>query len=371
LTHGPLFEPRDPHFDEPSRALFLRFRALGAALDASPAGDVFDRGALRALGDEGLFALAEHDDPTPMFAAFEGLCAGHADNGFLISCVAHAIALRVLSRALPAGADRRWLAPLREARALAAVANAEPHGGTDALSVRTEATRVEGGARVSGRKRSITNAGEADVLLVSAIERAERESALRVYAVDGWSIGLHQRRRTDRVGLMSSPTGDVLARAVFVPSERIIDDGRAVFRECFALERGMVGAMFAAMLRRATVRAARLLAQRPELAAHQWVQGRALDAREALVWVESALYFARARYRSGAPCEAELSTLKARGAELTRAALESVLLLHGARGLSPSLGLERELRDALALSVLGGTLEQHRAVSARSLARET
>lgn len=371
-----LDDPRDPAWGPRERALFARYRDLARARVNPRAAEhdarrAFDRASFAALGEHGLYALGVDDLPG-LLAALEGLATGCDDAGFAVSVVAHAgVAVPVLYGEGCAALRERWGPGLVAGSLLAAVANAEPSGGTDVLRVRSRARPHGDGVRLSARKRSITNLGAADVVFVSAraLDAPDPGRAVAAYVLDARAPGCHQRARVDRMGLWTSPTGDLVARNVALPPDARLCDGVAFFRRCFALERLAVGALFVGALRRAVRRMAAWLGERPALAAHQYVQQRAVRARCALASTEALLFAARRAWLAGAPCEAELSALKLDGAERALAAAEDQVRLFGARGYQTALGAEKDLRDLLGLTMLGGTAELHQGVVFRALQR--
>jgi alkylation response protein AidB-like acyl-CoA dehydrogenase len=290
--------------------------------------------------------------------------------------VAHAgVAVPVLARFASARVRADVLPPMVRGEALAAVANAEPASGTDALGVRARAVpdvmHGPGWLRLSARKRSITNVGEADVVLVSArrCDAPDPRRAIAAYVLDGGSPGCHQRRRLARMGLWTSPTGDLIARRVAVAPDAFLCDGVEFFRACFALERLAVGALYAGALRRAVRRAVAFVRARPALAAHQYVQQRVVAARTSLALVEALLFEARRAYLAGEPCEAALSALKGEGAERALASAQDVVRLLGAQGYEGAAGEEKDVRDLVGLTLLGGTSELHKGVVFRAAMR--
>src|SRR6476469_10568667 len=64
---------------------------------------------------------------------------------------------------------KRWLSPLTGPKPpMTSLATTEPESGSDAASISTVATRVDGGYRISGQKAWISNAGAADFYVVFA-----------------------------------------------------------------------------------------------------------------------------------------------------------------------------------------------------------
>ncbi len=371
-----LDDPRDPTWNSEERALFTRFRDAARELvnprvAAHEASRSFDRASFAALGARGLYELGA-DGLSPLLAALEGLSTGSDDAGFAISVIAHAgVAVPVIRELAPPSLRDRVLPRAISGEHLVAVANAEPSGGTDVLGVRARVRPAGGRLALSGRKRSITNVGCADVILVSARDMTAPDAprSIAAYAVDAGARGCHQRARVDRMGLWTSPTGDLIARNVALSDDARLCEGVAFFRRCFALERLAVGALYVGALRRALRRMTAWLSSRPSLAEHQYVQQRVVRARCSLAAVESLLFATRRMFLAGQRCEAELSALKCEGAERALDAAEDAVRLMGARGYETRSGAEKDARDLTGLTMLGGTAELHQGVIFRAAKR--
>jgi alkylation response protein AidB-like acyl-CoA dehydrogenase len=87
--------------------------------------------------------------------------------------------------------------------------------------------------------------------------------------------------------------------------------------------------------------------------------------------MEALLYHARTSYLAGTHCEAELSVLKWRGVDWALEGAEHVLRLTGARGYESARGPEKDVRDLMGLSLLGGTCELHKGVVFTATTRGT
>jgi alkylation response protein AidB-like acyl-CoA dehydrogenase len=127
----------------------------------------YPRAIVAASGLTGLFAAAgsgglELSYPDGM-AVFEELGRGDASLAFSLSM--HNAVTAIVGAA---GGDLggRWAGPLARGKALGGFSLTEPHAGSDAARVTTEAVREAGGWRVSGRKAWVSLAGEADLFLV-------------------------------------------------------------------------------------------------------------------------------------------------------------------------------------------------------------
>ncbi|TXG64627.1 hypothetical protein EZV62_011621 [Acer yangbiense] len=93
----------------------------------------------------------------------------------------------------------------------------EPDYGSDASSLRTTATKVEGGWILEGQKRWIGNSTFADVLIIFA--RNTTTNQINGYIVKKNAHGLTATKIENKIGLRIVQNGDILLKKVFVPDE--------------------------------------------------------------------------------------------------------------------------------------------------------
>lgn len=119
-------------------------------------------------------------------------------------------------------------------------ATSEPGASTD-LSVqalRTEAVRVEGGYRLDGTKRWITNAPVAHYMTVLA----RMDGAMSMFLIDLSSDGVSIGSPDKKMGNHSQLTADVKFSEVFIPDSHLIgDEGRGLKAALTSLTLGRVG----------------------------------------------------------------------------------------------------------------------------------
>jgi alkylation response protein AidB-like acyl-CoA dehydrogenase len=121
-------------------------------------------------------------------AACEQLAA--ADFGFTMSWVnSHNVAARLASAA-PAALAHRFVPALLAGERLGCTALSEPGAGSDFAAITTRAARVPGGWRIDGAKAWITNAAEAEVIVLYAqTEPGHGGRGIAGFVVDGTRAG--------------------------------------------------------------------------------------------------------------------------------------------------------------------------------------
>lgn len=129
--------------------------------------------------------------------------------------------------ALRVGANDEQLAALlpglAAGRQLGAFALTEPDSGSDIGSMRTKAQEDGDGWRLSGSKTFISNAKEADLLVVFAkTDPAAGFRGISCFAIPGGSSGLNFSEPQDKCGLRSAPTYTVFLDEVAVPRTALL-----------------------------------------------------------------------------------------------------------------------------------------------------
>nr|GMC63314.1 acyl-coenzyme A oxidase 4, peroxisomal [Ipomoea batatas] len=93
----------------------------------------------------------------------------------------------------------------------------EPEYGSDASSLKTIATKVEGGWIIEGQKRWIGNSTFADILVIFA--RNTGTNQINGFIVKKNAPGLQATKMENKIGLRIVQNGDILFNKVFVPDE--------------------------------------------------------------------------------------------------------------------------------------------------------
>ena len=168
-----------------------------------------------------------------------GVTVDEARGGAGLGYLAHVVAMEEISRAsasvgLSYGAhsnlcvnqlhrwgddeqQARYLPRLISGEHLGALAMSEPGAGSDVMSMRTTAVRDGDDYVLNGSKMWITNAPQADVLIVYAVTDAERQR-LSAFVVERGTTGLSTPQKLDKLGMRGSDTSEVLFEDCRVPA---------------------------------------------------------------------------------------------------------------------------------------------------------
>lgn len=99
----------------------------------------------------------------------------------------------------------------------------ETGSGSDVLSMKIKAEKVEGGYVLNGNKFWITNAPVADTLVVYArTDPEDRTKGVTTFIVEKDFKGFSTGKKLDKFGLRGSDTAELIFEDCFVPEENIL-----------------------------------------------------------------------------------------------------------------------------------------------------
>ena len=113
---------------------------------------------------------------------------------------------------------KRYLPAMAAGEVIGCFGLTEPDSGSDPASMRTYATKTQGGWKLSGAKMWITNAPIADI----AIVWAKTDAGIRGFIVDTKSQGVSCPEIKHKMSLRASITGELVFDQVFVPDENLL-----------------------------------------------------------------------------------------------------------------------------------------------------
>jgi alkylation response protein AidB-like acyl-CoA dehydrogenase len=250
----------------------------------------------------------------------------------------------------------------------------EPDAGSDAASLGLRAERVEGGYKLSGSKKWISNAPEADIYSVFA--RTTPDAGARgvtAFAIPGETAGV-SGRSLDL--LAPHAIGTVELDGAFVPDDHVlgeVDGGFTVAMRTLDLFRPSVGAFAVGMCQAA-------LDASVEHAGSRLSFGRPLREFQAIsqqlgemaVRTKAArllVYEAAAAYDAGERVTRAAAMAKLYATEAAQTVVDMAIQVHGAQALERGHLLEHLYRDVRATRIYEGTSEIQREIIARELYR--
>jgi alkylation response protein AidB-like acyl-CoA dehydrogenase len=306
----------------------------------------------------------------------EALGYGCHDNGLLFSLNAQmwSVELPLVTFGTPAQ-QRTYLPGLVSGDIIGGHAMTEPESGSDALHMRTRAERQGGHYLLNGAKQYITNAPVADVLLVYAAA-ADRPglAGLSAFLVDAATPGLEITSGFEKMGLRTSPMGEIALTDCLVPAENRLGPegaGMAIFNSSMEWERSCLFASSVGAMRRqldACVGYARSREQFGQpIGKFEAVAGKLADMYVRLEAARLLIYHVAWLKQQGRSAPAEAAAAKLFTSEAWVRSSQDAIQTHGAWGYLKDSGIERDLRDAVAGTIYSGTSEIQRVVLARML----
>ena len=281
---------------------------------------------------------------------------------------------------------KRWAGELLTLEKIGSWAITEPNSGSDAFgSMQSTARRDgEGGYILNGSKTFITNGPYADtIVFICKLDDGETPPAQRKilhFVLDRGMEGLEQTKPLRKMGMHSSPTGELFLNDVRVGVDRLLGEteeipakeGREAAKATFTMERTGVAAMALGIITRCLelcIDYARDRVQfgRP-IGEYQLIQLKIAKMEVARMNVQNLVYRTiemQAAGESMGIAEASACKLYSAGAAV-EVALEAVQLF-GGNGYMAEYGVEQLARDAKVLQIYGGTDEIQVSQIARSL----
>jgi alkylation response protein AidB-like acyl-CoA dehydrogenase len=270
----------------------------------------------------------------------------------------------------------RWLPTMLGGQTLGAYCLSEPHCGSDAAALTTRAERVGDQYEVTGTKAWITHAGVADFynLMVRTGETGAKGISCLVTpaATPGMSFATPEHK----MGMMASPTAQVVLDGAHVPAEDLVGSPGDGFRIAMqALDAGRLGisACAVGLARGALDEAVRYARDRQafgqSISGFQGLQFMLADM-DTQIHAARALLLEAARLKdAGRPFTLPAARAKLLATDVAmRVTTDAVQVLGGA-GYTTDFPVERYMREAKVLQIVEGTNQIQRLVIGRALAR--
>lgn len=259
-------------------------------------------------------------------------------------------------------------------RSLGAFALTEPGAGSNPADMKTRAVREGNGYRITGTKHFISNAGEADFIVVYAkTDPAAGARGISAFVVDpkagGVRFGLPERTMGLRGGHVFEVSIDCLVAeedrlgpegSGFRTALKVLDGGRVEIAACAV---GIAEAALGAAI---------------EWAKQRRVGGEPIAGFQGLQWmladmatdIEAARFLgmaAAAKREAGERYSRESSMAKLFASEMAGRVTDKAIQIHGGYGYTRDLPLERYARDVRIFRIYEGSSEIQRNIIARTI----
>jgi len=270
----------------------------------------------------------------------------------------------------------RYLPPLFAARHLGAYALSEASSGSDAASLRARAERPVGSStyRLTGTKRFISHAGEAETYLVMARTGGEGPAGISAFIVEkGWPR-FDFGKLEEKMGWHSSPMRELVFEGCDVPPENLVGEEGIGFKIALAaLDGGRLGiAACSVGVAQAALEAALGFTREREQFGRPVIQNQGVQfmLADMATQIEASrrLYRAAARARdAGEPFSVGASMAKLFASDTAMRVTTDAVQLFGGYGYMQEYPVERYMREAKALQIVEGTNQVQRMIIGRAL----
>ena len=356
---------------------------LNDGLEARDDAGTFSRDAWMKCAEFGVLGLpvpAEYGgqglDLVTTTIAMEALGWGCRDNGLVFSLNAQMWAVQMpIVHYGSEDQKREWLPRLVTGRAIGAHAITEPGAGSDVFSLTTKAERRSGGYLLNGQKTFATNAPVADLALAFAyLQRDGERPALTAFLVPRGTPGVTFGNPIPKMGLRTSPMGEVIFEDCFVPdSARLGPEGAGmrIFNSAMEWERACIFAGHLGAMERLLDDCISYAKKRKQfgqpIAKFESIADKIVDMKVAIEAGRWLLYKVGWLAGKGKNAVLEAAMAKLFVSEMHNQAALAALQLHGGYGYMKEYPIEREVRDALSGTLYSGTSEMQRKIIARCL----
>jgi alkylation response protein AidB-like acyl-CoA dehydrogenase len=278
----------------------------------------------------------------------------------------------ILSRGTIAQKER-WALPLLTFEKVGAWAITEPGSGSDAFGSMRSTARRDGDEYVlNGSKTFITNGPYADtIVFICKLDEGNPPSERKIltFVLDSGMPGLEQSKPLKKMGMHSSPTGELFLTDVRVGRDRLVGEteevaggGREAAKATFLQERSGVAAMALGIISQCLDLSVAYARERVQfgqpIGEFQLIQEKLARMEVARLNVQNLVFRVIEASASDAGFTlAEASAMKLYAARAaTEVALEAVQI-YGGNGYMSEFQVEQLARDAKVLQIYAGTDE--------------
>ncbi|MDP8905546.1 MAG: acyl-CoA dehydrogenase family protein [Chloroflexota bacterium] len=273
----------------------------------------------------------------------------------------------------------RFLIPMAQGHVLGAYGLTEPEAGSDSGGTRTSARFEDGDGGwwvLNGRKRFITNAGQAGTYIVTARTsgRDDGSPEISAFIVEADTPGFAVGRLEEKLGLHASATGELLFEECRIPADRLLGqrgEGWKLFLKTLDGGRISIGAMAVGLAQAALDASVSYARERRQfgrpIGSFQAVAFMIADMATEVEAARAMVYRAAWLKDQGRDYGLAAAQAKLFASEVSQRATNMGVQVHGGYGYVEEYKVERYLRDAKLTELGEGTSQIQRLVIGRKV----
>jgi len=273
---------------------------------------------------------------------------------------------------------QKYIPPLINAEDYGCFALTEADTGSDVAAMRTNAKEVDDGFIINGSKMWISGVPYATVGIIFAMtDREKKHRGMTAFMVDMKSAGIEQRAITEKLGLHSSPTGEIIFEDVKVPKDAVIGKPGDGFKiAMFMLDRTRLScAARAAAVSEKCFELAKQYANERTQFGGPIIEFQMIQDQLARMWCEHeaakflvyrAAWMVDHPEASGGRPTLYISTAKYYCAEAAVMAANEAMKVYASYGYGNEYPIERYYRDAKSYQSVEGTSNIQKVIIARN-----
>lgn len=337
---------------------------------------------IRGLGEIGVFGIQYSEEYGGMgegmvsFAlALEELARVDASVAAIV--MANSSPLTILNLFGSEEQKHKWMTPIIEGKGITAIGLTEASGGSDALALKTKATKVDNGWSINGNKLFITNSGNelnkyAVVAAITGSKDGKKETSSFIVARDtpGYSVG----PKIHTIGWQAADSRELTFEDAFVPDDCLVGEkGTGVKQLLTSITYGRISIAACALgVAQGAYEAALEYAKMREafgrsISKFQGISFKIADMATQIEAARLLVYQAAKKADNKQDFLKEASMAKLFASETAMSVVNSAIQIHGGVGLSKEFNVSKMLGDAKLLEIVEGTSEIQRMTISKTL----
>ena len=269
----------------------------------------------------------------------------------------------------------KYLPALASGEKIGAFGLTEPNAGSDAGNTQTRAVLKDDEYIVNGEKAFCTNAGEASVIIFTAVMEEDGENkGISAFVIDGNTEGMSLNPPEKKMGWCGSDTRSVFFKDMHIPKSAVLGNPSKGFKQFLKTLTGgriTIGALGLGTAQGAFARALAYSQEREAFGKSiNKFQGVSFKLSDMATQIEAArhlVYHAAWKKDQGLPVIREAAMAKLFSSETAMQVTTEAIQVLGGYGYIKEYDVERFFRDAKILEIGEGTSEVQRMIIARDL----